>query len=154
MAWPEADWTPVDPFPFVEAGKAFGGATRDPKFVSLRYFRRPDGALVALASLGPTAMGAPGRAHGGATLTILDEALGAACWIAGHRVLTARLTADFRKGVPVPSELLVETKLGAARHRLVPVEGRLIGADGTVYASAEGRFIQLSADAHAAVFGR
>lgn len=154
MAWPEPDWTPVDPFPFADARGAFGGATRDPKFVSLRYFRRPDGALIALARLGPTALGAPGRAHGGATLTILDEALGAACWLAGHRVLTARLTADFRKGVPVPSELLVETKLGALRHKLVPVEGRLVGPDGTVYATAEGRFLVLSAEAQASIFGR
>lgn len=154
MPWPEPGWTPVDPFPFAEAGRAFGGATRDPKFISLKYYKRPDGSLAALAHFGPTAMGAPGRSHGGATLTILDEALGAACWVAGHRVLTARLTADFRKGVPVPADLLVETSLGKARHRMITASGRLIDAEGVVYAEAEGRFLELGPEAHERIFGR
>lgn len=154
MPWPEADWRPADPFPFDEAGRAFGGATRDPSFISLSYFQKPDGSLVAVAGFGPKAMGAPGRAHGGATLAVLDEALGAACWMAGRRVLTARLSAEFRQGVPVPSSLLVETQVGPARHRVVPATGRLVGADGVVYASAEGRFLELGPETHARIFGR
>ena len=150
--WPLPGWAEIEPFPFAEASRAFRGE-RQQKFVSLRYFRRADGVLVALAAFGPQSEGAPGRAHGGVVLTALDEALGAAAWIAGHRVLTARLATEFRKGVPIGAELLVETSLLGKRHRLVQVEGTLLGPDGEVYARAEGRFIELGAAAQKSIFG-
>ena len=82
-------------------------------------------------------------AHGGSILSALDEALGAAAWRAGHKVLTARLTTHFRKGVPLGAELLVETKLLDARLRSVELEGRLVDREGVVYAEADGLFIVL-----------
>ena len=138
--WPQPDWKPAQPFPTPEAGRAFGGQ-RLPGFLLLKYFQRPDGSFVAVASFGPASEGAPGLAHGGSILSALDEALGAAAWNAGHKVLTARLTTEFRRGVPIGAELLVETRLVAARHRIVDLEGRLIDREGTVYAEADGRFI-------------
>jgi acyl-coenzyme A thioesterase PaaI-like protein len=144
--WPEPGWIAVEPFPSAEAGRAFTGE-RQRQFLSLRYFKRPDGSLAAVASFGPLSEGAPGRAHGGAILTALDEALGAAAWHAGHRVLTARLSTDFRLSVPLGAELLVETRLLGRRHRAVDLEGRLVDAEGRVYANAEGRFIEPPADA-------
>jgi acyl-coenzyme A thioesterase PaaI-like protein len=153
MPWPEPDWTPVEPFPFAAAARPFTGMARDRKVLSLRYFKRPDGSLVGLANFGPGAEGAPGQAHGGAILTALDEALGAAAWAAGHKVLTARLSTEFRRPVPVGAELLAETTLRARRHRIVFVEGRLIGADGTVYASADGRFMELDPADQRRIFG-
>jgi acyl-coenzyme A thioesterase PaaI-like protein len=152
MPWPEPDWTAVEPFPFAAAGRAFRGEGKK-AFVSLRYFERPAGGLVALAAFGPLSEGAPGRAHGGAVLTALDEALGAAAWRAGRRVLTARLTTEFRLGVPLGAELLVETSLVGVRHRLVEMAGRLVGPRGEEYASARGRFIELSPETEKRLFG-
>lgn len=152
-SWPEASWKPVEPFPFAEAGRPFTGTTRDIQMLSIAYYERPDKSLVAVASFGPRSVGAPGQAHGGAILTVLDEALGAAAWNAGYQVLTARLTTEFRKSVPVGSQLLVETVIKARRHRLVLVEGRLLGADGTLYASADGRFIELEPADRDRIFG-
>ena len=153
MPWPESGWQQVEPFPFVEAGRPFTGITRDRNALGLSYYRRPDGAFVGLAFFGPQSEGAPGQAHGGAILTALDEALGAAAWNAGHRVLTARLTTEFRRPVPVGSQLLIETSLRGRRLRLVHAEGRLLGPDGTLYASAEGRFIELDEPACRRLFG-
>lgn len=153
--WPRPGWTPIEPFPFREAGHPFAGLlTRDPKFLGLRYFKKPDGALAAVATFGPLSEGAPGRAHGGATLSALDEALGAAAWVAGHPVLTSKLSVEFRRGVPLGAELLIEPRLGSVRHRVVPVTGSLVGADGTLYASAEGRFFELGAAAQVELLGR
>lgn len=149
--WPQDGWKEIEPFPLA-AGRAFRGE-RQRAFVSLRYYRRPDGSFAALASFGPLSEGAPGRAHGGAVLTALDEALGAAAWAEGHHVLTARLSTEFRKGVPLGSELLVETRLLGTRHRLVHLEGRLLGPAGELYASAQGRFIELSEESRRALFG-
>lgn len=152
--WPAPGWEPVEPFPFQEAGHPFTGLSRDADFLGLRYFLRPEGDLAAVASFGRLSEGAPGHAHGGAILTALDEALGAAAWVAGHPVLTSRLAADFKKSVPLGAQLLVETKTKRARHRVVEVSGRLVGADGTVYACAEGRFFELDADGQRRYFSR
>jgi acyl-coenzyme A thioesterase PaaI-like protein len=153
--WPEAGWTRVSPFPFSAARAAFAGLTADEGRLELAYYRRPaDGALVAVADFGPRAEGAPGLVHGGMILTVLDEALGAACWVAGHPSLTVRLSTEFRLSVPLGARCLVETRVTGARHRLVSAEGTLRGRDGTLYASAEGRFMRLDDATYARLFGR
>jgi acyl-coenzyme A thioesterase PaaI-like protein len=154
VPWPEPGWAPADPFPFTAARGAFAGMTSDEKKVSVSYYRRPDSTLAAVVRFGPLSEGAPGLVHGGAILTALDESLGAAAWLAGIPSLTARLTTDFRRGVPAGAVCLVSTRLLGERHRVASLEGELVGADGAVYARAEGRFIRLSDDAHRRIFGR
>ncbi|MDE2143037.1 MAG: PaaI family thioesterase [Elusimicrobia bacterium] len=152
--WPEADWTPVQPFPFAEARGAFAGMTSSEGRIVLHYYRRPDGGLAATAEFGPLSEGAPGLVHGGAILTALDETLGAAAWLAGRRCMTARLTTEFRKGVPLESRLLVVTRIVASRRRLIDLAGELTGEDGTVYAAAHGRFMELDDAQQRRIFGR
>jgi acyl-coenzyme A thioesterase PaaI-like protein len=152
--WPESDWKPVQPFPFAAARGAFAGMTSSAGRIVLRYFQRPDGALVATAVFGPLSEGAPGLVHGGAIMTALDEALGAAAWLAGRRCVTARLTTEFRKGTPLNVELLVVTRIVAGRRRLIDLTGELIGPDGTVYATAHGRFMELDEAQQRRILGR
>ncbi|MBI3565603.1 MAG: hypothetical protein HY079_10440 [Elusimicrobia bacterium] len=85
---------------------------------------------------------------------MLDEALGAAAWVAGHPSLTVRLNTDFRLSVPLGARCLVATRVLKARHGLVTVEGSLRGPEGQVYASADGRFMRLDDAAYAKLFGR
>jgi acyl-coenzyme A thioesterase PaaI-like protein len=151
---PAPDWKPVQPFPFAEARKMFTGPTSLEGLVSLRYFLRPDKTLTALATFGPLSEGAPGRVHGGMILTVLDEALGAAAWVAGHRGPTIRLETDFRAAVPVNAQLLVETRVVALRHRVAFVEGKLLGPGGTLYAQAKGRFLVLGDAERQRMFGQ
>jgi len=143
-AWPSADWPEVEPFPFAGARQAFTGSADPQRIIPVRYFRRPsDQRLVALVRFTERVEGAPGQAHGGAILTVFDEALGAAAWVAGYPVFTVRLASEFRKSVPIPSELLVETELYKTRSRLVWVRGELLDKDGTRFASADGQFFKL-----------
>ena len=153
--WPDADWTLVRPFPFAAARGAFAGLTAVEGSIDLVYYLRPeDRALVAVVKFGPRAEGAPGLVHGGMILTVLDEALGAACWISARPSLTVRLTTDFRLSVPLGSRLLVETRVTAERHRLVFASAALLGADGTLYAEAEGRLLRLNDDAQRRLLGQ
>jgi acyl-coenzyme A thioesterase PaaI-like protein len=152
--WPEPDWKSVQPFPFAAARGAFAGMTSSEGRIVLRYYRRPDGALVATAEFGTLSEGAPGLVHGGAILTALDEALGAAAWLTGRRCLTARLTTEFRKGTPLGARLLVVTRIVASRRRLVDLTGELIGPTGTVYAAAHGRFMELDENQIKRIFNR
>jgi acyl-coenzyme A thioesterase PaaI-like protein len=149
---PEPGWTEVWPFPFGAARRTFTGSALEHERIAIRYFRRgPEipggsgqGPLVAKVWFGPGAEGAPGHVHGGGLLSVLDEAMGAASWIAGHPVMTVRLNATFRLSVPLRTEFIVETKLGAPGRRIVPAEGRLISPDGTLYVEAQASFIRLS----------
>ena len=152
--WPESNWKPVQPFPFAAARGAFAGMTSSEGRIVLRYFQRPDGALVATAAFGQLSEGAPGLVHGGAILTALDEALGAAAWLAGRRCMTARLTTEFRKGTPLGAELLVVTRIVASRRRLIDLTGELVDPDGKVYAAAHGRFMELDEAQLKRIFGR
>ncbi len=145
----------MQPFPFAAARGAFAGLTADEGRLDLLYYRRSrDGALVAVAEFGPRAEGAPGLVHGGMILTVLDEALGAACWVAGHPSLTVRLNTEFRLSLPLTTRCLVETRTTLARHGLMTASGQVRSAEGKVYASAEGRFMRLDDAAHAKLFGR
>lgn len=144
MAWPHPSWKPVQPFPFAAARGAFAGMTGTEGRIVLAYYRRHDGSLVATARFGPLSEGAPGLVHGGAILTALDEALGAAAWLMGRPVMTARLTTEFRKGVPLGATLLVETRFIRERHRLVLLEGTLADEQDNIYAYADGRFMVLA----------
>jgi len=151
--YPRPDWKPVQPFPFIEARKMFTGPTSLEGLVSLKYYQRPDASLAAVATFGPLSEGAPGQIHGGMILTVLDEALGGAAWLAGHPVLTVHLETEFRASVPVNAQLLVDTSIVAVRHRVVFVDGALIGPDGKTYAGARGRFLTLDDAAQKRIFG-
>lgn len=153
--WPEADWKRVQPFPFAAARGAFAGPTADRNRIAMDYYLRPkDSALVAVVTFGALAEGAPGLVHGGMTMTVLDEALGAACWLTGRPSLTVQMSTDFRRGVPLGARLLVETHVTNERHRLISVSGTLRGPEGALYACADGRFLHLDAASQRRIFGR
>jgi len=149
----EPGWTEVWPFPFKEARRSFTGLA-GMHGVAIRYFKRgSDGSLAAKVWFGPGTEGAPGRLHGGGTLTVLDEAIGGAAWVAGYPVLTARLDTRFRAGVPLGEVLIVETKLLRVGGRTVKAWGRLVGREGLCHAEAEGVFARLSPDKVRDIFG-
>lgn len=144
----------VKPFPDKASRRSFTGESLESERIGLRYVTRGvGGPFSAQVRFGPGSEGAPGRAHGGAVLTVLDEAMGAACWIRGWPVLTARLSAAFRRGVPLEKDLLVEISLGRETPRVVFVSARLVDAAGGVYAESEGSFARLRPEQVKATFG-
>ena len=150
---PKAGWTEVQPFPFAAARRTFTADPDERDRLVIRYFRRPDGSLAALVWFGPRSEGAPGHVHGGGLLTALDEAMGAACWVLGRRVMTVKLTTLFRRPVPVGTTLLIVTEVRRERSRAVAVQGLLIDEEGELYAEAEGTFAVLPKDKFTAIFG-
>ena len=79
--------------------------------------------------------------HGGVVATLLDEAMAHATLTTGERAVTARLEVRFRKAVPTGVPLVVEGRVTGRRGRVLEVSGILRGADGTVYANAQSRFV-------------
>lgn len=111
----------------------------------VRYFRRQtDEAFVAKAWFGPRTEGPPGHAHGGSIAAVLDEAMGAAAWFAGHAVVAARLTVDFRAMLPLETVVLIETRLDRVEGRKVHLVSRMTDPGGTLISEGSGLFIKLA----------
>lgn len=142
---PEAGWTELDPEKLIGENRSFVSGEPAGSRLRVRYFRREaDGALTAKVWFGPQTQGPPGYAHGGSMAAILDEAMGFAAWLAGHTVLAARVTVDFRRPLPLGTVAAVEAHVEAVEGRKVRTRGRILAADGSPFAEGEGLFIEVS----------
>ncbi len=151
---PEPGWTDLDPRSLIGSRRSFVSSDPEGERLRVRYFLEPsDGPLRAKAWFGPGAEGPPGHAHGGSMAALLDEAMGVACWAAGHPVLAARLTVHFRRPLPLGSSVLVTTELRMVRGNKVYTRGRLLGPRGTLYTEAEGLFVRIDPARVAEVLG-
>lgn len=119
------------------------GPHADKSITDVRWFITPDGHVEGRAWFGPGAQGPPGHAHGGSIAAMLDEALGSACWVAGHPVLAAELTTQFKAKVPLNRVYHVEAKIERVDGRKVYPTGRIFDAEGKVFATATGLFISV-----------
>lgn len=136
--------TPLDPFKGIGSGGAW--IPNNPHSERLRVYhfhRASDDTLVARVWFGAGTEGPPGHAHGGSIASVLDEAMGAAAWHAGHRVIAARITVDFRKMVPIGMTATIEARVEAIHGRKIHTRARMTDAEGALCASSEGLFIVL-----------
>ncbi len=135
---------PIEPFPRLATSGIFVSRDPDSTRLRVRYFHRTtDNALVATVWFGPGTEGPPGHAHGGSVASVLDEAMGAAAWHAGHPVVAARLTVDFREMVPVNAAAIAEAWIERIDGRKVRTHARLVSETGVVFAESHGLFIIL-----------
>jgi acyl-coenzyme A thioesterase PaaI-like protein len=145
----EPGWTPVEPLR-IEGGRG-SFVSGDPRGDTLRvaYFqRRDDGHLVGRAWFGAGTQGPPGHAHGGSTAAVLDEAMGAAAWQAGHAVVAVNLNVDLERMLPLGTDARFDAWVERVEGRKVHCRARLFGAgdpagDDGDYASARGLFLTL-----------
>jgi len=141
---PESGWTAlVDLMAFVDYPSFVAG---DPTGDRIRvgYYRRDaDNAVVGKAWFGQMTEGPPGHAHGGSVSALLDEAMGFSGWLAGYSVVAAKLTVNFRQMVPLGKEVQFEAHVEGVEGRKVTTRGQLTDGQGTVYADADGLFLNL-----------
>jgi acyl-coenzyme A thioesterase PaaI-like protein len=136
---------PVSPFPsgpskrsFVSGEAAAGERTR------VEYFRNPDNShLHATVWFGPHTEGPPESVHGGAIAAVLDEAMGAVCWMNGHPVVGARITINYLHLTPLGMTGQVESWIDRIDGRKIFLRSQLSGSDGRVHAEGEALFIEL-----------
>lgn len=139
IAQPEAGWEPVVPFPSAE-----GTFLHEGDRVRIAYFRKPgEPELYAKAWFGTRTMGPPGHVHGGAMASALDEAMGAVCWMNGHRVVAATITVTFIAMLKIESETVVEGAIARVEGRKVSTRASLTDLSGRRVAEATGLFIVL-----------
>jgi acyl-coenzyme A thioesterase PaaI-like protein len=87
-----------------------------------------------------------GIAHGGIVCTILDEVMAWALVGADNWGVTARISIDFRKPVPVGTPLRADGWITRSRRRVVDTEARIVDSvTGTPLATATGVYVAADA---------
>lgn len=141
---PEPGWVPVKPFRLEGGRGSFVSGEPEGDRLRVRYFRREsDARLMGRAWFGPGAQGPPGHAHGGSIAAVLDEAMGAAAWLEGHLVVAVQLNTSFRTMLPLGTDASMEAWVEGVDGRKVRAHARLLAADGSTFAEADGLFLEI-----------
>ena len=87
-----------------------------------------------------------GIAHGGIVATILDEVMAWSLVAEDSWGVTARMSIEYRRPIPVGTPIRAEGWLVRTRKRIVETAARIVDRDGTVLASAEGTYLAADAE--------
>jgi acyl-coenzyme A thioesterase PaaI-like protein len=83
--------------------------------------------------------------HGGIVSTVMDEVMTRLLWERGISAMTAELTVRLKRPAPVGRPMTARARLASQRKRLYETEAELTLEDGTVAATATGKFLQVEA---------
>jgi acyl-coenzyme A thioesterase PaaI-like protein len=121
----------------------FGCGNANPHGLGM-HFRFEEGRAVADFTIQRQFQGYPGRAHGGVVATMLDEAMSWAVYHAGAWSMTARMTARFRRAVPLVVPITATGWITRDRGRYLELRSELRDASGVLLADAEGLFVRVA----------
>jgi uncharacterized protein (TIGR00369 family) len=91
--------------------------------------------------LGPRYGGGAGFAHGGIIAVLLDEAMGKISKLSDEQAVTAELSVEYRKPVPIDEEILVEGWQEDAKGRNRFRVGEIRDQAGSLLARGRARFV-------------
>jgi len=113
-----------------------------------RFYETENGEVVAHAVGREEHQGYPGRMHGGIVSALLDETIGRAIMIEDTNAwgVTAELNVRFKKPVPLDEDLRITGRIEKSGRKVFTGTGELTLADGTVAATASGKYIRLAID--------
>ncbi len=114
-----------------------------------------DGTAIGWCTLDWRYEGPPTYAHGGISALLLDQIMGHAAALAGHRGVTARLEVRYRSTVPLDQPLRLQARLIDVLGARAALQGSisLASAPDVVLVEAEGRFLALRQEQEARLFG-
>ncbi|MGA7355785.1 MAG: PaaI family thioesterase [Candidatus Cybelea sp.] len=126
----------------IDDGNCFACGPSNPIGIHMHFDRNADGeGVLARLELAPVYQGWRGIAHGGIVMALLDEAMAYAAGFAGHRGVTAQVSARFRKPVPLEQPIEVRGRVTWERRNVLGVEASILDGAGNVLARAEGSFV-------------
>lgn len=112
-----------------------------PVGMGMRFYADGQGHVRGEIAIDPSKQGPPGFTHGGALIALLDEAMGAAAWNQGYRVVAVNLQFNLWVAVPLQIPVTVMGEVVRIEGRKVFCAGRIRLPDETVAVAAEGLFV-------------
>ncbi|MBQ2955335.1 MAG: PaaI family thioesterase [Clostridia bacterium] len=107
------------------------------------FYNMEDGSVMTKFMYREEHQSYPGRVHGGLIGAMLDELGFRACWVKDDSVwgVTMNLETLYRKPVPYGEELIGRGKVERQTARFAQVKSEIMTMDGTILASATGKFL-------------
>jgi uncharacterized protein (TIGR00369 family) len=96
-------------------------------------------------TLGANYAGGAGFAHGGIIAVVLDEAMGKLSKLSEERAVTAEMSIEYKKPVPVDQEIAVEGWQEEEKGRNKFRAAEIRDAQGNLLARGKGRFVVIDA---------
>ncbi|GAB4492174.1 MAG: hypothetical protein Fur0016_26440 [Anaerolineales bacterium] len=112
----------------------------NPRSIGLTWFEA-DGEIFAEFAFDEGQQGPPAHLHGGASAAVLDEAMGAAVWTAGLRVVAVNLEINYKQPVPLGQRVTVHARVQERQERKVLTTSELRLADGSVAVTGRGVYV-------------
>ncbi|MCU1480635.1 MAG: hypothetical protein JWQ19_1421 [Subtercola sp.] len=136
----------VSPFDDLAEGKRFFSpviGAGNPMSPPLTFETTPQG-VEARGTFDRRFEGPPGFVHGGISALLFDELLGTAMARAGRWGMTAQLTVDYRRALPLDTELTMKATVSSAEGRKTWIEGSITVSSqpDVVFATASALFIE------------
>lgn len=125
-----------------EHGSCFVCGNTNPNSIGVEWYLDDGNQIDARFIFTNYHQGPPGFVHGGASVAVLDEAMGLAIWYAGYRVVTVNLNLDYRKPVPLGEPIQIHGVMSGKTNRRVEATGKIILPDGNVAVLAKGIYIE------------
>jgi uncharacterized protein (TIGR00369 family) len=97
--------------------------------------------IVGRFRVGEEYQGGSGFVHGGIIAVLLDEAMGKAARFCGEPAVTAELRIEYKRPIPVNSDIVVEGFVTRRDGRQLYHEGEIRNEAGDLLARGEGRFV-------------
>jgi uncharacterized protein (TIGR00369 family) len=121
-----------------EHGSCFVCGTSNPHALGLIWYADSDGNIYAEFTFDESQQGPPAHVHGGASAAVLDEAMGAAVWVAGLQVVAARLEVDYKRPIPLGQKVSIRARISERQERKTFATAEISLADGQIAVAGKG----------------
>lgn len=118
--------------------------SRFSSWIGAQFYVETDGSVTVKAVLREEHGGPPTYVHGGVLAALIDEAMGAAAWHAGHRSFAVNLNFNYRQPVSPGVEIWVSARVERIEGRKAFTSGVLTLPDGAVAVEGTGIFVSVA----------
>lgn len=127
----------------------FGCGDQSPRGLKLKMYAGEDFSVTSRFTVEPWMEGGPGVIHGGLLASALDDVMGMVPLLMGPGAVTGHLQIDYRRPVPVGSEVIIDAvALGRQRRKIYSRGVAHLGDPAEPLATAHGLFIYIEAAEH------
>ncbi len=125
-----------------EHGKCFVCGSDNPHSMGIRWYKQDDGSITGEVTLSDSQQGPPHMAHGGASASLLDEAMGLAAWATGHRAAAVNLNVNYHKPVPLGAMIQISARVDRQEGKGVYTAAEIRLPGGEVAVGATGVYVE------------